>query len=77
MLSQAEIRALTGYARPKFQLEVLKGLGVPARLRPDNTVLVLRMHLQAPPSPAAHHKPEPQLKIIKRPQLKSSRSRGR
>lgn len=43
-LSETEVHKLTGYARPTKQLEVLRGLGVPARRRPDNTLLVLRMH---------------------------------
>jgi hypothetical protein len=43
-LSDAEIRAITGYARPKLQMEVLRSLGIPARRRPDNSVLVMRMH---------------------------------
>lgn len=47
-LPEQEVRELTGYARPTKQLEVLKGLGIPARRRPDNTVLVLRMHLRTP-----------------------------
>jgi hypothetical protein len=42
-LSDQELHDLTGYARPAYQLRVLKGLGIPARKRPDNTVLVMRM----------------------------------
>lgn len=61
-LPEQEVRELTGYARPKKQLEVLKGLGVPARLRPDNTVLVLRMHLRTPVMQAANDAPKLKLK---------------
>lgn len=43
-LSKNEVNRITGYARPTKQLEVLKLLGIPALRRPDNTVLVLRMH---------------------------------
>lgn len=57
-LSEAEVKALTGYARPAYQLKVLKGLGIPARKRPDNTVLVLRMHCQYPVQQAANDGPK-------------------
>lgn len=43
-LSLAEIHAITGYINPSKQLAVLRELGVPARQRPDNSVLVMRMH---------------------------------
>lgn len=42
-LTEAELKELTGYSRPAYQMKVLKALGIPARRRPDNTVLVLRM----------------------------------
>jgi hypothetical protein len=45
-LTEAEIKEMTGYSRPAFQIKCLKELGIPARRRPDNTVLVLRMHLR-------------------------------
>jgi hypothetical protein len=47
-LPEQEVRELTGYERPGNQLKVLKSLGIPARRRPDNTILVLRMHLMTP-----------------------------
>lgn len=59
-LSQEEITAITGYARATYQMRVLKELGIPARRRPDNTVLVLRMHLVHPTTTLA--KPAPRLK---------------
>ncbi len=59
-LSDKEVHEITGYARPTKQLEVLKSLGVPARRRPDNSVLVLRMHLVHPATVVAN--PEPKLK---------------
>lgn len=43
-LTEDEIVSLTGYKRPSKQLEVLRYLGVPARQRPDHSVVVLRMH---------------------------------
>jgi len=61
-LPEQEIRELTGYARPAKQLEVLKGLGVPARRRPDNSVLVLRMHLRQVMPAAANDAPKLKLK---------------
>lgn len=55
-LSEEELVEITGYLRPTNQLKVLQGLGIPARRRPDNTILVLRMHLIHPASiqPAAN-----------------------
>jgi hypothetical protein len=47
-LEEWEIVRITRYRRPKKQVEMLKSLGVPAKLRCDNTVLVLRMHLMTP-----------------------------
>ncbi|UGQ44933.1 DUF4224 domain-containing protein [Massilia endophytica] len=47
-LSPEEIVALTHYKRPKEQLETLAALGIPAKRLRDNTVRVMRMHLQAP-----------------------------
>lgn len=63
-LSEDEIHKITGYARPTKQLEVLASLGVPARRRPDNSVLVLRMHLVHPATVSAQ--PEPKLKLIRK-----------
>ncbi len=62
-LTAEELQRITGYRRPQKQLEVLRSLGVPARLRPDNTVLVLRMHMTHPA----------ELATERRPQLKSAR----
>lgn len=63
-LSDIEIHEITGYARPTKQLEVLKSLGIPARRRPDNSVLVLRMHMVHPATVAAAD--EPKLKPIRK-----------
>lgn len=63
-LSSEELERITRYRRPKKQLEILRSLGVPARLRPDNTVLVLRMHLTQPANDAMQPA---------RPRLKSAR----
>lgn len=63
-LSDDEIKELTGYARPKYQMRVLAELHIPARKRPDNSVLVLRMHCTTPVAQQAANDV---------PQLKSSR----
>jgi hypothetical protein len=52
---------MTGYRRPGKQIETLKSLGIPARKRPDNSVLVLRVHCMYPvasPERAAADKPK-------------------
>lgn len=59
-LTDAEIYELTHYRRPKEQLRALTELGIPARRRHDNTICVLRMHLQAP---AKQEPPRPRLKL--------------
>lgn len=56
-LSEAEIKRITGYSRPAYQIKVLRGLGIPARKRPDNSVLVLRMHCTSPATVAANDAP--------------------
>lgn len=49
VLTREEIQGLTHYKRPKEQLEALRDLGIPAKLRKaDNTVCVLRMHVTVP-----------------------------
>jgi hypothetical protein len=63
-LSEAELVNLTKYRRPSCQMAFLKRAGIPATLRRDNTVLVLRMHLHYPSPPAAANDA---------PRLKSSR----
>lgn len=57
-LSEAELVRITGYHRPKKQLEFLLGLGVPAKIRKStNTVCVLRMHMLHPTQQQAHDAP--------------------
>lgn len=61
VLSPAEIYELTHYRRPKEQMRALTEMGIPARLRHDNTICVLRMHVTQPaekPEP-----PRPRLKL--------------
>ena len=65
-LSAAELKGVTGYARSAHQIRVFKDLGIPARLRPDNSVLVLRMHLLHPAAAAALAPAAPRLKSSKK-----------
>jgi hypothetical protein len=61
VLSPQEIYDLTHYRRAAEQLRELAVLGIPARRRHDNTVCVLRMHVQQPlDKPDA---PRPTLKL--------------
>lgn len=57
-LTDDELKELTGYSRPAYQLRILKGLGIPARRRPDNSVLVMRMHCTTPVALAANDAPK-------------------
>lgn len=64
ILSDAELYELTRYRRPTEQLRELAKLGVPARRMRDNTVCVLRMHLQVPTAPSTA--PRSRLKSLSR-----------
>lgn len=45
-LTEKEIEEVTHYKLPKKQMEALRQLGIPAKLRPhDNSVCVLRVYL--------------------------------
>lgn len=57
-LTAEELQRITGYRQSQKQIEVLRSLGVPALLRPDNTVLVLRMHMTHPAAMAAERRPQ-------------------
>jgi hypothetical protein len=66
-LTETEIVRMTGYRRPGKQIETLKSLGIPARKRPDNSVLVLRVHCLYPAaSPERIAADKPKLKPIAR-----------
>jgi hypothetical protein len=56
----------TGYRVPAYQMKLLKSLRIPARRRPDNSVLVMRMHCMHCMHPAT-------LPANEAPKLKSSR----
>lgn len=53
--------ALTGRMRPSAQSRVLKSLGIPYRRRPDNTLIVLRAHVEAVAGGKGTMHAEPQL----------------
>ena len=57
-LSETELTKLTGYRVPAYQMKVLKSLGIPARRRPDNSVLVMRMHCMHPATLPANEAPK-------------------
>jgi hypothetical protein len=57
-LSEDEIVRITRFRRPKKQLEFLTDMGIPAKLRRDNTVCVLRMHMRYPTQQAANDAPK-------------------
>ncbi|WP_082054816.1 DUF4224 domain-containing protein [Cupriavidus basilensis] len=50
-LTPQELVKMTGFKRAGKQMDVLQALGIPSRKRPDNTLLVLRMHCQYPCAP--------------------------
>jgi len=60
VLSPAEIYELTHYRRPK-EMRALNEMGIPARLRHDNTICVLRMHVTQPTEKP--ESPRPRLKL--------------
>jgi hypothetical protein len=59
-LIETEIVRTTGYCHPGKQIETLTALGIPARRRPHNTVLVMRVRCIYPvgsPERAANDRP--------------------
>jgi hypothetical protein len=65
-LQEHEIVRITRYHRPSKQLEFLKSLGIPAKLRADNTVCVLRMHVMHPLPTQQPANDGPKLKLKKK-----------
>lgn len=61
-LTPAELESLTGKQRRSAQLRVLQALGIPARVRPDGSLLVLRSHV-TDDAPAQNEPPSPQLHL--------------
>lgn len=62
-LTEEEIVRMTGCKRPGKQIEAFKALGIPTYRRPDNTVLVLRVHCLYPVG-------SPEREAIERPKLR-------
>ncbi len=46
LLTRDELKELTGRTRPKAQARVLMSMGIEHRVRPDGSILVLRVHLE-------------------------------
>jgi hypothetical protein len=46
-LSEAEIQELTGKLRSKAQAAVLRYIGYPYKVRPDGSLIVLRVHVES------------------------------
>lgn len=67
-LSQQEIFRMTSYKRTSNQAKALAALGIPSVKRVDNTLLVLRAHLENPPSiiNVGEKSDRPKLKPIKK-----------
>lgn len=66
-LTEQEIIRMTGYRQAIKQVETLTALGIPARKRPDNTVLVLRVHCLYPVAPVeTPARDRPRLKPVTR-----------
>jgi hypothetical protein len=66
ILTQPEIKDITGYSRPAYQKRFLDKLGIAATIRPDNTLLVFRASILAPQAAGKQ-----------RPMLKSERGKIR
>lgn len=61
-LTVDEIFEITHYKRPKEQYRELKALGIPVKLRHDNTICVLRVDLNARQQAANAAETRPQRK---------------
>lgn len=64
VLTEDELKEMTGYSRPAFQARCLKEMGIPSKRRPDNSLIVLRIHC---------HNPAAAGSIGAAPRLKSAR----
>lgn len=51
-LEEDELKGLTGYGLAAYQKKYFDALGIPAHIRPDNTLSVVRQHLLNPPRAA-------------------------
>lgn len=60
-LSDDELVALTQRERRSAQSRVLDALHIPYRARPDHSLIVMRVDVQALSGAKSHFRPEPQL----------------
>ncbi|MBS0380141.1 MAG: DUF4224 domain-containing protein [Proteobacteria bacterium] len=60
VLTEKEVRALTGKTYHKAQARALDSMGIFYRLRPDGSLAVLRVHVENP-APPDRLPPEPVL----------------
>lgn len=69
-LTADEVYEVTHRTRPSAQLRSLRAMGIEARLRADNTVLVLRSAVEAKlgPAPAKRRATEPNWSALDAPQ---------
>lgn len=65
-LTDAELKELTGYVRAKWQKRYFDGLGVPAVIRADGSLCVVRAHLlNYRPPRAANDEPVKRVKQVR------------
>lgn len=65
-LTDAELHELTGYKQARFQKRYFDGLGVPAVVRPDGSLCVVRAHLlNYRPPRAANDEPAKRVKQVR------------
>lgn len=65
VLTPAEIFRISGYKRVAKQKEHFEALGVPAIIRPDNTLSVIRDHLRNPPGRRVVNEPPQRVRNVR------------
>lgn len=66
VLQEDEVFAITGYKRAVDQKRHFDALGVPAIIRPDNTLSVVRAHLLSPPARLAQNDEPKRVRQVRR-----------
>jgi hypothetical protein len=66
VLAQLELYAITGYRKAAYQKRHFDELGVPSKIRPDNTLSVVRAHLLNPPHRAANDAPARRVRTVRK-----------
>ena len=61
ILTAKEIQELTQRNRPGWQARVLEYMGIPYKRRPDGSLVVLRIHLEAPQDTRPRRQPQVRL----------------